>query len=52
MRYDGEHVEWNGIPPDIRISQTKADIDDNRDIQLEYAVSYLKANQPDGSYKN
>ena len=52
MRYDGEHVEWNGIPPDIRISQTKADIDDNRDIQLEYAVSYLKANQPDGSFKN
>jgi len=41
LRYDGEHVEWNGIPPDILVPQTKADIDRNQDIQLEYAISLL-----------
>jgi len=41
MRYDGEHVEWNGIPPDILVPQTKEDIDRNQDKQLEYAINYL-----------
>ena len=41
MRYDGEHIEWNGIPPDILIPQTEADIDNNQDKQLEYAIGYL-----------
>jgi len=41
MRYDGEHLEWNGIPPDILIPQTKENIDNNRDMQLEAALDYL-----------
>ena len=41
MRYDGEHIEWNGIPPDILIPQTKDDIANNQDKQLEAAVNYL-----------
>jgi C-terminal processing protease CtpA/Prc len=41
MRYDGEHYEWNGIIPDILIPQTKEDIDNNRDIQLEQAIEYI-----------
>ncbi len=42
MRYDGEHIEWNGIPPDILVSQIQADIEEGRDLQLECAVSFLK----------
>jgi C-terminal processing protease CtpA/Prc len=42
MRYDSLHYEWNGIPPDIRVEQTEADIKDGRDKQLEYAISLLK----------
>lgn len=41
MRYDGEHLEWNGIPPDILIPQTKDDIENNEDRQLEAALDYL-----------
>jgi hypothetical protein len=41
MRYDGEYLEWNGIPPDILIPQTKENIDNNRDLQLEAALNYL-----------
>lgn len=41
LRYDGEHIEWNGITPDILIPQTKEDIDMHQDIQLEYAINYL-----------
>jgi len=41
IRYDGEEVEWNGIPPDILIQQTKDDISKNNDKQLEYAIDYL-----------
>ncbi len=36
-RYDGLPIEWNGVPPDIRVTQTEADIRQGRDIQLEYA---------------
>ena len=43
LRYDGEHIEWNGIPPDIYIPQTKEDIENLQDIQLEYAINYLRA---------
>lgn len=42
MRFDGEQIEWNGIPPDIVIPQTKFDIDNNQDKQLEYAIKYLQ----------
>ena len=41
-RYDGLPWEWLGIPPDIRVEQTEADILAGRDKQLEYAIDMLK----------
>ncbi|MBN2103565.1 hypothetical protein JW835_05935 [bacterium] len=41
IRYDGGHVEWNGIPPDILVPQTKNDINNNRDKQLECGISFI-----------
>lgn len=41
-RYDGLPWEWLGIPPDIRVMQTEADINQGRDKQLEYAIDMLK----------
>ncbi|MEW6194915.1 MAG: S41 family peptidase [Bacteroidota bacterium] len=38
LRYDGIPIEWNGIPPDILVRQTKADINAGRDKQLEHAI--------------
>jgi len=42
LRYDGKHFEWLGVPPDIRVEQNKADIQNGRDKQLEYAIDLLK----------
>jgi len=42
LRMDGQPIEWNGVPPDIRVEQTKADIDNGEDKQLEFAIEYLK----------
>ncbi len=41
-RYDGQPIEWNGVPPDVRVEQTQADIQAGRDRQLEYAIAYLR----------
>jgi hypothetical protein len=41
-RYDGLPWEWLGIAPDVRIEQTKADIKQGRDKQLECAIELLK----------
>jgi len=41
-RYDGQLIEWNGVPPDIRVEQTESDIMNGRDKQLEYAINMLK----------
>lgn len=41
-RYDGQAVEWNGVPPDIRVEQTEEDIINGRDKQLEFAINMLK----------
>ncbi|MFC1540124.1 S41 family peptidase [Gemmatimonadota bacterium] len=41
-RYDGLPYEWNGVPPDVRIVQTMADILAGHDRQLEYAIDLLK----------
>ena len=41
-RYNGQLVEWHGVPPDIRIVQTEADIKQGRDKQLEYAIDILR----------
>jgi C-terminal processing protease CtpA/Prc len=38
-RYDGQFIEWLGVPPDIRVIQTEADINNGRDKQLEYAIN-------------
>jgi len=45
LRIDGEPLEWNGVPPDIRVLQTKADVDMKRDRQLESAIEFLKGNE-------
>ena len=41
-RFDGEMAEWNGVPPDILVPQTEADIKQGRDRQLERAITLLK----------
>jgi len=41
-RYDGKTYEWIGVPPDVRIEQTEADILMGRDRQLEYAINLHK----------
>ena len=40
--YEGLIIEWNGVPPDIRVEQTEEDIKNGRDKQLEYAINILK----------
>jgi C-terminal processing protease CtpA/Prc len=42
LRYDGVPIEWNGVLPDIRVPQSKEDIDQGRDKQLEYAIELLR----------
>jgi len=42
MRYDGQHIEWDGIPPDILVPQSREDIVANQDKQLEYAIKLLR----------
>jgi len=41
-RYDNLPWEWIGVPPDIRVVQTEADILAGRDKQLEYAIEMLR----------
>ena len=40
--YDGQQIEWLGVPPDIRVEQTEEDILNGRDKQLEFAINMLK----------
>jgi hypothetical protein len=40
-RFDGQPVEWLGVPPDIRVAQTEDDIRRGRDPQLEAAIGLL-----------
>ena len=40
-RYDGEPIEWNGIVPDIIVTQSESDILKGEDLQLEYAIDFL-----------
>jgi C-terminal processing protease CtpA/Prc len=42
LRYDGEPIEWNSVLADIRVPQSKEDIDQGRDKQLEYAIELLR----------
>ena len=44
LRFDGEPLEWNGVPPDIQVPQSDRDVADNRDKQLEFAIEFLKKN--------
>ncbi len=45
-RYDGLPWEWLGVPPDIRIAQTQADVAAGRDFQLEAAIALLRSFTP------
>ncbi|MCB2222377.1 MAG: hypothetical protein KQI35_18480 [Bacteroidetes bacterium] len=40
-RYDGQVFEWNGIPPDILVNNTKDEIYAGIDRQLEFAIDWL-----------
>ncbi len=40
--YDGVPVEWFGVPPDFRVTQTEADLRARRDLQLEAAMALLR----------
>jgi hypothetical protein len=40
-RYDGLPLEWIGVAPDILVQQTREDIENGRDLQLEYAINML-----------
>ena len=41
-RYDGLPWEWIGVAPDILVEQTKEDLANGRDKQLEYAINMLR----------
>jgi C-terminal processing protease CtpA/Prc len=41
-RYDGMPVEWNGIPPDIVVMQTRDDVKNGHDLQFERAIRLLQ----------
>jgi C-terminal processing protease CtpA/Prc len=41
-RYDGQPMEWNGVPPDVVVLQTRADVKNGYDLQLERAIGLLK----------
>lgn len=41
-RYDGLPYEWIGVPPDILVQQTKEDIKNGIDKQLEFAIAMLQ----------
>jgi hypothetical protein len=41
-RYDGLPIEWNGVLPNILIPQTKDDLNQGRDKQLERAIQFLQ----------
>jgi C-terminal processing protease CtpA/Prc len=41
LRYDGQPIEWNGVLPDILVTQKQSDIAQGRDRQLEDAINFL-----------
>ncbi len=41
LKYDGTPIEWNGIVPDILVTQIKDDLQSKSDKQLEYAIEFL-----------
>jgi hypothetical protein len=41
-RYDGQPIEWNGVPPDIVVVQTGTDLKNGHDLQLEEAIRLLQ----------
>lgn len=47
LRYDGAFIEWNGVPPDVRVTQSEADIVAGRDAQLEVALNLAATSSAD-----
>ena len=45
LQYNQTPIEWNGIVPDILVTQTETDILNKKDRQLEYAINYLNEKQ-------
>ena len=42
LTYQRKFVEWNGIEPDILLQQTKTELENGKDPQLEKAISILE----------
>lgn len=45
-RYDGAPQEWNGVPPDVVVMQTRTDVRNGHDLQLERAIKLAHEMQP------
>jgi C-terminal processing protease CtpA/Prc len=41
-RYDGQPIEWNGVPPDMLVINTETEIRAGKDKQLERAIGLLQ----------
>ena len=41
--YKNNLIQWNGIPPDTLIQNTEAEVRQNTDRQLEFALKYLRS---------
>jgi len=41
LTYEHKYIEWNGIEPDILLPQSRTDLENRRDPQLEKALSLL-----------
>jgi hypothetical protein len=42
MRYDGIPIELNGVIPEVLLPQTKEELENGHDKQLEFALHYLE----------
>ncbi len=42
LTYQGDYIEWNGLVPDVLVPQSKVDLENKRDPQLETALRILQ----------
>jgi len=41
MTYQHQYIEWNGLPPDTLVRQSRTDLERQHDPQLETALEIL-----------
>lgn len=44
LTYQREYIEWNGLKPDILVPQSRSNLENKKDIQLEAAINILNKN--------